>query len=186
MNWCLFVGNRWSHSSCSWLWIRLRNGVPVSASSRIPLSSAHGPIGPVPTKRPHFSYQVRKTSVCSRTDGSDAILTFFFYFCLFVRLFILFVFVFDCAGKSPKSWWTYSTKTGLLCATRGRKSSWNPTSSAIWRTFHSSRTDSAVRRLWPHWQPFRWIQTLSLPLHGRWLTNRLTLGCACRTSWTSL
>ena len=59
------------------------------------------------------------------------------------------------AGKSPKSWWTCSIKIGLPCATRGRKSSWNPTFSATWRTFLSSLTASAVRLLWPPSPPFR-------------------------------
>ena len=60
------------------------------------------------------------------------------------------------AGKSPKSWWTCSTRTDLRYATRGHRSSWSQTSSAIWRTFRSSPMDLAARPSSPPSPPFRY------------------------------
>lgn len=41
------------------LWLCLRDRVPFTASGRVPLPSAYGPLWPVPTKRTHSIYQVR-------------------------------------------------------------------------------------------------------------------------------
>lgn len=60
-------------------------------------------------------------------------------------------------GKSPKSWWTCSTRTDRRCATRDRRSSWSQTSSAIWRIFRSLLTDSAVRPSSPPSPPFKYL-----------------------------
>ena len=59
------------------------------------------------------------------------------------------------SGKSPKSWWTCSTRIGRRYVTRGHKSSWSQTSSATWRIFRSSHTDLAVRPLSPPSPPSR-------------------------------